>query len=250
MRRALSAIIVIASGLIVGLTPAWSAPFEIDKKTDEFIENLTKDPPAQETDSTPSGPAYRDSAPRRGQGPLIPSDLKQDRQPQVQQQTFKERFKDLAAYEAEVLRILKQQYPGQFEPSSDSTRYAKIVIRSEFESEHDPKVAADNVKKYVDRAMSERRAAAEERKKASQRAAKRVTTPLQEAVADPQVARGNSIDYGEVASTLLAIGGAVAPVIGRSSVPVARPSVRAPTPTAPPRPIRSPTTSSTITGTR
>ena len=132
-------------------------------------------------------------------------------------------------------------------------KFAKIVIQQEFTSEHEPDSAAENTKAFVDQFVEkspDRRRRT--RKKASQRVAKRPSA-LQEVVSDPEVAGETAPDYGEIASTLLSIGGSVAPMMRGARVPSARPAIRAPSPAhvpvrVPAPTIRPPTSSSTITG--
>jgi hypothetical protein len=241
--------------LLAGALPVLSAdPLGIDKKIDEGIENITKDPPPDNAaDPATSGPRYRDPPAQQRQGPLIPSDLRQDPAPATRAPKFSERFKDLDSYEKAVMAALKRKYPGQFDnPNGDAVRFAKIVIQQEFTSEHEPDSAAENTKAFVDQFMKNRQTAAEARKKASQRVAKRPSA-LQEVVSDPEVAGETAPDYGEIASTLLSIGGSVAPMMRGARVPSARPAIRAPSPAhvpvrVPAPTIRPPTSSSTITG--
>jgi hypothetical protein len=244
MRHLLSPSAIIATILTSTVSPALSEPSWIDKKIDEVIENVTK-PPTDADKPQQSGPEYRNPEPKRFQGPLIPRDIGVERAPVVRAKTFKERF-NLQTYTDTVLKELHIQYPGQFKvPDSDATRYANIVIQGEFNSETDPKEAAKRVKKFVDEALKRRQDATDARAKAIRQLARRPTVTTSEP-AVPQPTVNPSADLGSIASGLLAIGAAVAPMVpapnvsGPSRVRVPAPNVRLPA-----APVTKP---STITG--
>jgi hypothetical protein len=253
MQRLLTATAILASVLIGHASPVLAAdPLGIDKKIDEVIDNATKEPPAESADKpAANGAAYRNPAPERRQGPLIPDEIRQDSPPTVRPLKFSERFKTEDDYEKAVLAALASKDPAQFgDPNGDGVKLAKIIIQSEFPSETEPETAAEHIKEAVDRFAKGRQDSAEIRKKASQRIARRSGSALREAVGDPSLAPDAQPDYGAIASTLLSIGGAAIPMMrggGSVSHSIRVPQARTITTTPV---VRVPTTPSTITGTR
>ena len=141
--------------------------------------------------------------------------------PRNYERPFGERFKDKAAYERAVLDILTAQH-SQYSSNGEAMRFATIMINNGWDRHDEPNVVVEDFLKFVNQYLQGRKNTTEARKKASQRVAKKPSV-LQEAVTDPELAADAQPDYGDIASTLLSIGGAAIPMVRGAECPIGAP---------------------------
>ena len=251
MRCFALATLMSASVLVAGATTALSDESlfgkigkEADKKTDAFIDRAFNPPDIKEE----SRPVQQHPDVSQPDWMKDAYKLKPLGNPRNYERPFGQRFKDKAAYERAVLDILRAQH-SEYSSNGEAMRFATIMIDNGWVRHDEPNVVVEDFLKFVNQYLEGRKTTTEARKKANQRVAKKPSA-LQEAVTDPELAADAQADYGDIASTLLSIGGAAIPMVRGASVPSVRPAVRVPTPQmrAPAPVIRTPTSTSTITG--